>query len=201
MDLPSEETRILLMNTDHHIRVLLHATVFSSCFSLPPLHGDFSTLYRLFLIIWILYLLIIWTSTWAAIPLDTHFSHLWVAAVKAVLFRSLLHINMARKVAVVHLKWWWQLFLRYFEFSSLSHVQGAHFNCLSIHLVWVCHVQGGVLPQTFFPLSPTDEACNVDHLSCVSLLELVSVLEQGPRPNTLFWALAPTIYLYIYIGK
>ena len=105
---------------------------------------------------------------------------------------------MARKVVVVHLKWWWQLFLRYFEFSSLSRVQGAHFNCLSIHLVWVCHVRGGVLPQTFFPLSPTNEACNVDHLSCVSLLELVSVLGQGPRPNTLFWALAPTIYLYIY---
>jgi len=89
--------------------------------------------------------------------------------------------------------WWWQLFLRYFEFSSLSRVQGAYFNCLSIHLVYVCRVQRGVPPWTFFPLSPTDEACNVDHLSRVSLLGLVSVLGQGPRPNTLFWALAPTI--------
>ena len=151
-----------------------------SPFFLPFLHGGFSTLYRLFLIIWTLHLLITWIPTWVLILSDTPFSLLWVAAVKAALFRGLLHINAARKVAAVYLMWWWQFFLRYFEFSSLSYVQGAYFNCLSIHLVCVCCVRGGVPPRTFFPLSPTDEACNVDHLSRVSLLGLVNVLGQGP---------------------
>ena len=164
-----------------------------SPFFLPFLHGGFSTLYRLFLIIWTLHLLITWISTWVPIPSDTPFSLLWVAAAKAALFRGLLHINAARKVAVVHLMWWWQLFLRYFEFSSLSCVQGAYFNCLSIHLVYVYRVRGRVPPRTFFHLSSTNEACNVDHLSRVSLFGLVNVLGQGPRPNTLFWVLAPTI--------
>ena len=112
---------------------------------------------------------------------------------KAALFRGLLHIIAAREVAAVHLMWWWQFFLRYFEFSSLLRVQGVHFNCLSIHLVCVCHVQEGVPPQTVFPLSPIDEICNLDHLSHVFLLGLVNVLRQGPRPNTLFWALAPIV--------
>ena len=114
-------------------------------------------------------------------------------AAKAVLFRDLLHINTVRKVAAVHLMWWWQLFLRYFEFSSLSRVQEVHLNCWNTHLVCVCRVRGGVTPRTFFPLSPTEETCNVDHLSRILLLGLVSVLGQCPRPNTLFWALAPTI--------
>ena len=35
----------------------------------------------------------------------------------------------------------------------------------------------------------------MDHLSRILLLGLVSVLGQGPRPNTLFWALAPTMAL------
>ena len=106
--------KILFMNTDQYIRVPLHATVFSSpLFSLPlPSYGDFYTLYRLFLIIWTLHLLIIWTPTCAPIPSDTHFSLLWVAAAKATLFKGLLHINAARKVAAVHLMWWWQLFLK-----------------------------------------------------------------------------------------
>ena len=155
-------------------------------FSSPLLHGGFFALYRLFLIIWALHLLIIWTFTWASIPSDTPFSHLWVAAAKTTLFRGLLHINAARKAAVMHLMWWWQPFFRYFELSSLSRVQETYFNHLTIHLVWVYRVRGEVPPRTFFPLSPNDEACKVDHLSHVSLLGLVSVLEQGLRPNTLF---------------
>ena len=147
-----------------------------SLFFCPPLHGGSSTLYSSFLIIWTLHLLITWIPTWVPIPLDTPFSPLWVAAAMTALFRGLLYINAARKVTAMHLMWWWQLFLRYFEFPSLSRVQGAHFNCLSIHLVCVCRVQGGVPPRTFFLLSPTDETCNVDHLSRVSLLGLVSVL-------------------------
>ena len=164
-----------------------------SLFFYRPLHGGSSTLYKSFLIIWTLHLLIAWIPTWVPIPSDTPFSPLWIAAAKIALIKGLLHINAARKVAAVHLMWWWQLFFKYFEFSSLSLVQEMHFNYLSIHLVCICRVRGGVPPRTFFPLSPIDEICNVDHLSRVSLLRLVSVLGQGPRPNTLFWVLAPII--------
>ena len=35
------------------------------------------------------------------------------------LFRGLLHINAVRKVAVVHLMWWWQLFPKIFPYPYL----------------------------------------------------------------------------------
>ena len=98
-------------------------------FFYSPTHGGSSTLYSSFLIIQILHLLIIWIPTWVPIPLDTPFSLLWVVTAKAALFRSPLHVNVARKVAAVHLIWWWQFFLRYFEFYSFSHVHGTHYNC------------------------------------------------------------------------
>ena len=161
-------------------------------FFCPFFMGAFPTLYRLFLIIWTLHLLITWIPTWVSIPSDTPFSPLWVAATKTALFRGLLHINAARKVAAVHLMWWWQFFFRYFEFSSLSRVQGVYFNYLSINLVCVCRVRVGVPPRTFFPLSPTDKTCNVDQLSRVSLLGLVSVLGQGPRPKAQYIILDPS---------
>ena len=37
------------------------------------------------------------------------------------LFRGLLHINAARKVATVHLMWWWQLFPKIFLYLYLLH--------------------------------------------------------------------------------
>ena len=92
-------------------------------------YGGFYTLYRLFLIIWALHLLIIQAPTWAPIPSDTSFSPLWVVVAKVTLFRGLLHINAARKVAAVHLMWWWQLFLRYFCVFFL-------FMCLGDVLQW-----------------------------------------------------------------
>ena len=144
----------VFMITDHYIRVLLHASVlllsFLVLFSLSLLYGSFATLYRLSLIIWILHLLVTWTPTWAPILSDTPFSPLWVAAAKVVLFRGLLHINVIRKVAVVYLMWWWQPFLRYFEFSSFSRVQKVCFNSLNIHLLRTFSVRGEVPPQTYF---------------------------------------------------
>ena len=71
-----------------------------------------------------------------------------------------------------------------------------YFNHLTIHLVWVYRVQGEVPPRIFFPLSPNDEACKVDHLSHVSLLGLVSVLGQGLRPNILFLGHSPHNFNY-----
>ena len=49
-----------------------------------------------------------------SIPSDSLFSFLWVVVAKAALFRGLLHINAARKVAAVHSMQWQQLSLRYF---------------------------------------------------------------------------------------
>ena len=142
------------MIIDHHVRALLHIPVLLlslfSLFSLPLLYGSFATLYRLSLIIWILHLLVTWTPTWTPIPSDTPFSPLWVVAAKAALFRGFLHINAARKAAVMHLMWWWQSFLRYFEFSSFSRVQKVCFNSLNIHLLRTFSVRGEVPPRTYF---------------------------------------------------
>ena len=37
------------------------------------------------------------------------------------MFRGLLHINAVRKIAAVHLMWWWQLFLKIFLHPYLLH--------------------------------------------------------------------------------
>ena len=84
----------------------------------PLLLGDSYILYRPSPIIWALHLLIIQTPTWAPVPSDTLINSLWVAVAKVALFRSLLLINSARKVVVMHLMWWWQPLMRYFRFPS-----------------------------------------------------------------------------------
>ena len=80
-----------------------------------PFHEEYSILYSLFWIIFTIHLLIIWTLTWVLIPSATFPSSLWVAITKVALFRRFLHINAASKVAVMHLMWWCQSFLRYFQ--------------------------------------------------------------------------------------
>ena len=90
-------------------------TIFSFSFSIPhSMKGSF-TLYILLWIIFTLHLLIIRISTWVFVPSDTLSSSLWVAIAKVILFRGLLHINVDRKVVAVHLMWWWQHSLRYFQ--------------------------------------------------------------------------------------
>ena len=73
------------------------------------------TLYSLFWVIFTLHLLIIWTLTWVFVLSATFPSSLWVALAKVVLFRHLVHINTASKVAIVHLMRWYQSSLRYFQ--------------------------------------------------------------------------------------
>ena len=77
-------------------------------------------LYSFFWMILILHLLVIWATTWVLVPLNTLFGLLWVVVAKATLFRGLLHINAARKLAAGHSMRWQQLFLRYFLTSILS---------------------------------------------------------------------------------
>ena len=96
-----------------NIETILITTVFYFSFFRSPLHEESFTLYILLWIIFTLHLLIIRTLTWVPVPSDTLSGFLWVVVVKVVLFRSLLHINTARKVAAVHLMRWWQLSLKF----------------------------------------------------------------------------------------
>ena len=49
-----------------------------------------------------------------------------------ILFRGLLHINAARKVAAVHLMWWWQLFSKIFLYPSSPYVLEVYPHCWSL---------------------------------------------------------------------
>ena len=89
--------------------------LFCSFFFSPSLCGEFPTLYSPFWIIFTLHRLIIWTLTQVLIPSATFPNSLWVALAKVALFIRLLHINAASKVAIVHLMWWCQSSLRYFQ--------------------------------------------------------------------------------------
>ena len=78
-------------------------TMFSFSFFRSFLHDESFTLYILIWIIFTLHLLIIRTLTWVLVLLDTLSGFLWVVVAEVVLFRGLLHINAARKVAAVNL--------------------------------------------------------------------------------------------------
>ena len=63
------------------------------------------------------------TLTWILVPSDTLSGFLWIVVAKVVLFKGLLYINAAKKVATVYLMQWWQLSLKYFSrFPSFSYV-------------------------------------------------------------------------------
>ena len=76
-----------------------------------------------------------------------------MVVVEIALFRCLLHINAARKVAAVHLMWWWQPLLpNISEFLSSLHVPEVHpyrwillegyLNCLNICLTDILCIRG-----------------------------------------------------------
>ena len=114
---------------------------------LPPLSlGAPYILYRLSFIIWALHLLIIQTP----VPSDALTSSLWVAVTKVALFRGLLPINAARRVAVVHLMWWWQPLMEYLNPLSF-YVLGVRATVTGMHHwsgLW--NVRGGITPRTCF---------------------------------------------------
>ena len=67
----------------------------------------------------LLYFLINIALVLVLVSSDIIFDFLWVVVAKVALFRGLLHINAARKLAVGHSMWWQQFFLRYFLASTL----------------------------------------------------------------------------------
>ena len=101
-----------------------------------PLLGDSYILYRPSFIIWALHLLIIQTPTWAPVTSDTLTSSLWVAVTKAALFRGLLFINAAKRVAVVHLMWWWQPLLGYFGSPFFLRAWSEDYSSWDAPLTW-----------------------------------------------------------------
>ena len=125
------ELKTWLIDTDQCSKTSLQNSLF---FSRLPLLGDFYILYRPFPIIWALHLLIIQTPTWASIPSDTPLNSLWVVVAKVTLFRGLLLINVARRVVVMHLMWWWQPLLRYFEFPSFLRIWKMDYRGLDVPL-------------------------------------------------------------------
>ena len=76
-----------------------------------PLHGESLIFYSSIWTILILYLLIIYATSWVLVPSDTPSGLLWVGVAKAALFRGLLHINAARVLVMEHLMGRQQLFL------------------------------------------------------------------------------------------
>ena len=107
--------------------ILLDHFLFLPCSSASSFYKGFFTLYSSFQIILTLYLSFIWNFTWVSIPSATSSGSLWVVVTKVSLFKCLLHINAIRKVVIVHLMRWQQLFLRSFglshiPFKSIGHV-------------------------------------------------------------------------------
>ena len=92
-----------------------------------PFHKRFFTLYSSLWIILTIHLSFIWDFTWVSVPSDNSSGFLWVVITRVSLFRCLLYINVTKKVVIVYLMWWQQLFLRSFvlsplPFKSIGHV-------------------------------------------------------------------------------
>ena len=157
---------------------------FSFFFS-SPLLGDFYILYRPPSIIWALHLLIIQTPTWPPVPSDTLISSLWVAVIKVVLFRSLLFINVARRVVVVHLMWWWQSLLGYFGFPFFLRAWREDYSSWDAPLTWISERPRRNYSSDVFSLLHWAWVRILGH--DVSSERLVLGRAQGPA-NLLFWA-------------
>ena len=74
------------------------------CFLFPisPLPLEDLLHYKLFKMILVFHLLIMQATTWVLVPLGASPNLLWDAAIKAALFRGLLHINAARRFGGMH---------------------------------------------------------------------------------------------------
>ena len=109
--------------------IQLSISLLSSFFRIFPIpfHKWFFILYSSLWIILTLHLSFIWDFTWVSVPLNISSGSLWVVITRVSLFRFLLHMNAVRKVVLVNLMQWQQLFLGSFvlsllPFKSIGHV-------------------------------------------------------------------------------
>ena len=84
----------------------LNTTMFSLLILCPLPFGGSLTLYTSLQAILALHLLIVQSTIWVLVLLDTFSNPLWVVAAKATLFRGLLHINPVRRFGRMH--WMWE---------------------------------------------------------------------------------------------
>ena len=175
----------------------------TSCFSLfsPPLSpspflGDSYIWYRPSFIIWALHLLIIQTPTWAPVPLVALTSSLWVAVTKVTLFRGLFFINAAKRVVLVHLMWWWQPLLGYFEPSFFLCIWSEGYSNWDASLIWTLEC-----PRRNY----SSDVFSSPKLAWAGIMgrddssdRIVLGRAQGPA-NLLFWAGPHNYYYYLYI--
>ena len=154
-------------------------------FSRPPFLRDSYILYRLSFLIWALHLLIIQTPTWAPVPSDALTSSLWVAVTKVILFKSLLFISAARGVVVVHLMWWWQPLLGYFESPFFLRVWSEGYSNWDASLTWTLECPRRNYSSDVFS-SPQWAWARILGRD-VSSDRMVLGRAQGPA-NLLFWA-------------
>ena len=123
------------------------------------------------------------------------------------MFRGLLHINAVRKIAAVHLMWWWQLFLKIFLHPYLLHT--CLKSILIVRVSWKIAQVTRMLTRLIFVRF---EECNLlrpqpstiflrDYLfwsipSHLLLLRHISISRQGLRPNIQIQAFVPTLIIY-----
>ena len=126
-----------------------------------------------------------------------------------VLFRGLLHINAARKAAVVHLMRWWQLFSQIFlcSYPFPVHLKSIFNNRSSSKVVQgktKVTLQIFVRSKEDDPLEPTLlDTYLLNYLlrglsSCFLLLECIIIKEWDFKPNTKAQVLAPIIIHQIF---
>ena len=118
------------------------------------------------------------------------------------LFRSLLHINAARKVATVHLMRWWQLFPKIFLYPYL--LRTCLKSILIVEVSWKITQVTRMLARLIFiqselPLEPLSSTLSLRNYlfwglpNHLLLLRRIPISKQGLRPNIKIQAFVPTI--------
>ena len=172
--------------------------------------GGSLILYNSLWIILALHLSFIWDFTWVFVPLDISSGSLWVVITRDSLFRFLLHINAVRKVVIVNLMQWQQLFLGSFvlsllPFKSIGHVllslnflKGSS-NCWDINLRYAPYLR--VFSSSDIPPCASylwDPILGLYYLLAISL----DILLSSDRPMTQCIILGPyphSMYVCVYI--
>ena len=121
---------------------------------------------------------------------------------EVVLFRSLLHINAARKVTAVHLMRGSSFSLDIFESPTLSHIYEArpyqwsflegHSSCWNRHLRHTHHIRGGVPPPTTIHSFLANETLNWDLQQLFAPPRSIQWPRTRLKPNPWLWTLIPT---------
>ena len=174
-----------------------------------PSYGGFPPLYNPLRSIFIVYLSIIQPLTPSIYPVKQTFLVFYGRQQLKILFEDLLHINAARKAAVVHLMRWWQLFPQIF---LCSYPFPVHLKSIfTTRASWKVTKVKTKFTLLTFVRSEEDDPLGLMPLNiyllyyllwgisqCFLLLGRVIISEWDFKPNAKTQVLAST-YIYIYI--